>query len=234
MQNYPKIKLPFLGTNMAVLTLEENVASLITTTLNIFENNPVTMSQVTAIMADSPVTSLSVFELEQVRRFHQGATALTELIRQDLFDLSIGTTCFIHNIVGQEEALKWGEMRDLQVHIGRLKYKPPMAFELPILSREVFFNLQQINDPILRACMTFLDLSKTQFFFDCNKRTALLMMTGELLKHGYPPLFFLSENTQEFVDSLIGYYEQSDETQMLNLFSKTATKLCQTLYSKAN
>lgn len=51
------------------------------------------------------------------------------------------------------------------------------------------------------------------------------MMVGEFVKNDYPPLYFLLENRQDFIQGLVDYYEKKEPQKILKLLSKTAIVL---------
>ncbi len=117
-------------------------------------------------------------------------------------------------------------VRNRQVHIHGVSHVPPTADELPSLAEKGFsFLREQRENPIERATATFLFMSRTQFFFDCNKRTASLMMNGVLLSAGYYPVTVLRETTEEFHEKLRAFYGSGDATGMFRYFSGVCSKL---------
>ena len=56
----------------------------------------------------------------------------------------------------------------------------------------------------------FLDIAKTQFFGDGNKRTGQLMMNGILIGEGYCPVVLNFRENKERRDKLIHFYETDD------------------------
>lgn len=176
-------------------------------------------------MAGHDIADLDPFAVDQIRRFQAGIKNLVSIIQDYEFDLSINTAMRLHKIVGHNEALEWGVLRKHQVHIGRSHYIPPKPFELPLIAGDLASYLDKIKDVTLRASMTFLRFAKTQFFYDCNKRTAMLMMIGELVRHGYPPLCFLFENRDQVVSGILKYYEEDNPFEVIKLFTQTSAKL---------
>jgi len=110
------------------------------------------------------------------------------MIESDTFMVDKNTICKLHFEVSKEEALSWGEFRDANVNIGGAEYLPPKFEILQDIFLKGIKELQNINDPILKAITYFLFGARMQFFFNGNKRTSRLVMNGILLSSGYPLL----------------------------------------------
>lgn len=124
----------------------------------------------------------------------------------------------LHNLVAHKEALTWGIFRSGQVSISGTDYLPPKAVELAAL----WDNLaQEINTKLLSSSITTIELYRTavllfakmariQFFFDGNKRTARMMMSGVLLVHDLPMINVPAKRKLEFNQIMIQYYDHED------------------------
>ena len=202
------------------------MAGIVWNSLGVFENNPSTLPQTETILQGQSVGGISIAQLSQVKQFGEGSAQIVDAVKNKKFQLTIEVAKQIHSKVGKEEVLEWGMLRDRQVHISAVSYVPPAANELPALAENGFsFLREQITDPIEQAIATFLFMSRTQFFFDCNKRTASLMMNGVLLSKGYYPITVLRETTEEFNAKLREFYNSGDATEMLRYFADTCAKL---------
>ena len=54
-------------------------------------------------------------------------------------------------------------------------------------------------------------MARNQFFGDGNKRTALLMMNGNLIQNGLCPITIAKSHEVEYRTALIGYYESPEQ-----------------------
>ncbi|MDL2313506.1 Fic family protein [Desulfovibrio sp. OttesenSCG-928-C14] len=211
---------------LALFIFQKNMAEIVWNSLGVFENNPSTLPQTETILQGQAVGGISVAQLFQVKRFGEGAELLISAIKNKEFSLDIDFATRLHALVGKEEALEWGVLRSQQVHIHGVSHVPPAAAELPALAEKGFaFLREQIANPIERAIATFLFMSRTQFFFDCNKRTASLMMNGTLLSEGFYPITVLRETTEEFNEIIRAFYNSGAATEMFRYFSRTCVAL---------
>jgi Fic family protein len=221
-ESFPAIDVPAMDIETALFVLQRNSQVFVWNTLATFENNPVTLAQTETIMAGQSVSGLRLAELDQVRRYATGLARLVDMIKKGEFALDQRTACAIHGIVGREEALAWGVFRKHQVHINSVSYVPPAASELAVLATEGFAALSDIPDGGQRAVAAFLWLSRTQFFYDCNKRTATLMMVGELVSNGLAPLFVRAQDQELFNTRMREFYDTGDALRMFGFFADTA------------
>ena len=213
---------------VAFFMFQKNIAGIVWNSLGVFENNPSTLPQTETILQGQSVGGISLDQLSQVKRFGEGATHLIAALKKNVFVLDIEFAKRLHALVGKEEALEWGVLRSRQVHIQGVSHTPPSAGELPTLAEKGFaFLREQITNPIERAIAAFLFISRTQFFFDCNKRTASLMMNGILLSEGFYPITVLRETTEKFNETIRAFYNSGDATEMFRYFCRT----CVTLYA---
>ncbi|MDL2269204.1 Fic family protein [Desulfosarcina sp. OttesenSCG-928-A07] len=211
---------------LALFIFKKNMAGIVWNALGVFENNPSTLPQTETILQGRAVGGISIDELSQVKRFGDGTRRLIASVKNGDFRLDIDFAKALHAIIGKEEALEWGVLRNRQIHIHGVSHIPPVASELPAISENGFsFLRKHINSPIERAIATFLFMSRTQFFCDCNKRTASLMMNGVLLSAGYYPITVLKETTEEFNEKLRAFYNSGDGTEMFGYFKAVCEKL---------
>lgn len=66
-----------------------------------------------------------------------------------------------------------------------------------------------------RAIAYFCAATRRQFYIDGNKRTAKLMMTGHLLRHGYDAISISARRQLEFNQLLAPMFDDGDATRMM-------------------
>lgn len=91
------------------------------------------------------------------------------------------------------------------------------------LLREHFTNLagylETVSDPRRRALIYFASATRRQFYFDGNKRTARLMMAGELMSCGYDIVSVPYSRKLEFNNALDVLFDRDDATEILRFLS---------------
>jgi len=167
------------------------------------------------------VSGLSVDDLLQVKNYGDGAKELIQLLRERRFELDGETACALHRFVGYRDALEWGVFRNLNVGIEGEEYTPPDHKKLKDIGDAGFRYLrEEVADPKERAVALFLFMSRTQFFFDANKRTASLMMNGCLMQNGFWPITVLNRDSEEFHEKLGRFYNSGNADEMMSFFAR--------------
>lgn len=139
---------------------------------------------------------------------------LFKKVETDNFELSADFAKTLHKIAGKEEALAWGDFRDGGVTISGTDYLPPDAAYLPSLFDQMVSEAQEIVDHYDRAIFIFLEMAKTQFFYDVNKRMGRFMMNGDLLSNGLPVINVPAKRQLEFNELMLDFYNSNDQTPM--------------------
>ncbi|MGH3294352.1 MAG: hypothetical protein ACRDP7_21355, partial [Trebonia sp.] len=91
------------------------------------------------------------------------------------------------------------------------------------LLREHFTNLvdylKTVGDARRRALVYFASATRRQFYFDGNKRTARLMMVGELMSSGYDLVSVPYSRKLEFNNALDILFDRDDATELLRFLT---------------
>lgn len=225
--NQQDFQIPYIGDmKKASFIFKKNLASITWNCMSSLEKNPTTLPQTQTILKGQSVGGVSIFDLMQVKNYGDGAKELLRLLENKQFRLDLKTACAIHQFVGKEDALEWGCVRNMSVSIGGVEYCPPPAHQLEEIATTGFSYLEnEIKDPRERAVATFLFMSRNQFFFDANKRTASLMMNGVLMQNGYWPIMILNQDSEKFHELLGEFYETGDANGMMKFFSSSVKKM---------
>ena len=214
-------EIPYLGNRVdATKVLHTNLAQIVWNSLRTLENNPTSLPQTRTILQGQSVGDLSIFDLLQVKNYGDATRHLINLVYAGEFQLDIQTACRIHAKAAQKEALEWGCLRNGKVSIENVEFVPPPADRLPDLAKQGFAYLARtVRNPKERAVAVFLFMSRSQFFWDANKRTASLMMNGCLMDSGYAPITVLNQNSALFHKELQDFYETGDANGMVRFFA---------------
>ncbi|MDA3903791.1 MAG: Fic family protein [Desulfuromusa sp.] len=170
------------------------------------EGNAMTYPEVATLLEGITVGGHKLSDEQQILNQNRSVELLFELITSKHFSLDKKTLCTLHAQVAREEALSWGQFRDGNVNIGGTEYRPPSPAKLDDIFNRGVATISAINHPIIAALTYFLFGSRTQFFFDGNKRVSRLVMNGMLLSHGYPVLNIKVKDRLEFNQQMIMFY----------------------------
>ncbi len=183
------------------------------------ENNPFTFAEVKTLMEGVTVGGHRLSDANQVLN---QAASWRELLRQveaGEFTLDAANFMRLHALVAREEALRWGVFRDDRVSVAGTDYQPPDHAGLDAVFRRGLRALCSIADVHERSIATFLFGALNQFFFDGNKRTARLMMNGQLLQAGYDAITIPARRKEAFNRTMIGFYDSRDGTAMFQFLA---------------
>lgn len=84
----------------------------------------------------------------------------------------------------------------------------------------MFSVARTIEDPFECACYVHCNLAYLQYFTDGNKRTSRLMQTAVLVNRGLTPVYMTATMVEEYLFSIVDYYELGDQRPYAELFLK--------------
>lgn len=148
--------------------------------------------------------------------------------------LEIEVTPFVirnlHQLLAQDlltNASACGKVRQIEVGISRSAYTPlnnPQRLEeyLVLILRKA----QQISDPFEQSFFLLMHLSYLQAFEDVNKRTARLTCNIPFIKMNLCPLSFVDVTKEDYVNSLLYFYETGDTQPAADVFHLAYLSSC--------
>jgi len=129
----------------------------------------------------------------------------------------------LHAILMQDllaDPASLGHIRQKMVNISGTTYHPS---QVPALLAQMFgLILQkaaQIKNPVEAAFFLWVNLAYLQPFEDGNKRTSRLAANVPLMLYNCAPLSFLDMSVQDYVDAMLGVYEERNVAMAVDLFS---------------
>ena len=139
-------------------------------------------------------------------------------VKSGKFKLSKEYVCSLHQIAGFEEALEHGQFRSGQVTISGTD-SPPPANELDRLFLTLVESSSAIGNVYERAIHLFLEMARSQFFYDVNKHMGHFMMNGTLLMNGFPVINISAKKQLEFNQLMLAYYGSHNEKSMFEFLT---------------
>lgn len=188
-------------------------------TLQTLERIPCTYAQTRSILDGNSVPGLSTSQLRTIENYANACEYISYLVKNNNFIFNKKTLCEIHSIVAKDEVKYLGEFRNNQVLIEQSSYMPPKPEFLDKIFKEGTDFLEQITSIEEKAVCTFLFLSRSQFFADCNKRTANLVMNSILMKEGFHPI---SIEGYDFNEKVAKFYEIAKADEIISLINDIA------------
>lgn len=199
--------------NKALFDAKRLIAQIVTDVVNLEDVNftvPEVQTLLDGITVGGHRLQDELITLNQIKAWQ----FLFASIEQGYFVVSKDYLLRLHGLVANQEALSWGEFRTGQVSISGTDYLPPKASQLnqlwEELEQEINAKLKANQAVIIEiyrmVVLLFAKMARTQFFFDGNKRTARMMMSGILLAHGLPMINVPAKRKLEFNQVMIDYY----------------------------
>jgi Fic family protein len=140
------------------------------------------------------------------------------------FVLSKVYVCTLHAIAADSEALAWGQFRSGGVTIAGTQYLPPAAASLDDCWIKLLQAQSAITDIYDRAIYFFLQMARSQFFYDVNKRMGRFMMNGILLQAGYPAINLPASRKEEFNNLMLDFYDSNEVAPMTEFMKSCLDK----------
>ena len=184
------------------------------------EDNPFTFPEVKTLLEGITVGGHKVSDANQVLNQAASWQELLRRVEAGAFEFDISNFRALHALVAKEEALTWGVFRDDRVNIAGTEYVPPQHTELNAIferGREILLSIPDLHE---RAVATYLFGALNQFFYDGNKRTARLMMNGQLLSAGHDAISIPVRRKEEFNREMIRFYDSRDGSNMFRLLAE--------------
>lgn len=199
------------------------------------EGNTITLPEVQTLLDGVTIGGHRIEEVEQVRALGEGYELLMHLVSSSTFRLNKETTDRLHTILARSEALESGAFRGeghvtgggaVRLSSGGVVEGVPQE-ELPrrwALLMDFLHDASQVSDPRLRALIYNAAATRAQFYFDGNKRTARLMMVGELMSHGFDAVHVPFSRRLEFNVALDELFRTDDATALMRFTASCAAR----------
>jgi len=183
------------------------------------EGLPFTMPEVQTYLQGVTVGGHKVSDVEKLKQQKLGWELLIEMVKDETFALTKDTACAVQKEINQNEAIDPGGFRTGQKALPGTGYKPPQAGDLDELNN-MLDDMLKLKDVREQAYRLHLDFARSQFFWDGNKRTGLLMLNGHLMSNGYSPLSIPAKRLTEYNAGMIRFYESGEYDEMMTFLKE--------------
>jgi Fic family protein len=189
------------------------------------EGNTFTLPEVRTLLDGVTVGGKSLAEQQQILDLSEAFNLLHHLVSTGEFSLDKATSDRLHRPVARNEALEAGAFRgEGQVSGDGGGVRLMSGGSVPFDPAEDLFDdhadllsaLKHIDDPVEKALAYFCSATRSQFYFDGNKRTARLMASGALMSAGYPALNIPNARRLEFNLALDTLFTTDDASQLMD------------------
>jgi Fic family protein len=195
------------------------------------EGNNFTLPEVKTLLEGVTVGGKKLEDEQQIIALSEAHNRLDEMVGTGQFSLSKDLSDQLHGLVARHEAIESGSFRGEGIVQGGGTVQLASGGVVPgtehgaggVLLQEHFANLvdylSTLGDVRHRALVYFASATRRQFYFDGNKRTARLMMTGELMSSGYDLVSVPYSRRLEFNNALDVLFDRDDATELLRFLS---------------
>ena len=146
-------------------------------------------------------------------------------------ELNPFTILNLHNLLSQDllpNPESCGDVRKIEVSIGRSTYKP---LNNPHLIKEalelLLLKARKIDDPFEQSFFVLAHMSYLQAFEDVNKRTARLTSNIPFIKQNLCPLSFTDISRNDYSAAVLLVYETNNTAPMVELFCYAYLRSCE-------
>ncbi len=190
----------------ALFYAKRDIAQIVTDVVNLEDIN-YTVPEVQTLLDGITVGGHIIQdELITINQIHSWKF-LFRTLENNNFKLVKEFVCQLHNLVAREEALTWGEFRTGEVTISGTSYEPPKHELLNEKWKKLLILAENFEGIYEKSIFIFAEMARDQYFYDGNKRTARMIMSGILLESGYPMINVSAKRKTEFNKVMIDYYD---------------------------
>lgn len=217
-----------LGVERALFRLRKQLPELVWNAAAL-EGNTFTMPEVRTLLDGVTVGGKSLAEHTQILNLSEAFNELHALVAAAEFSVGEAVSNRLHGIVAVDESLDAGMLRgqgSVQgdsggvrlMNGGFVEFDP--AADLPAEYAALLDSLAAFPDPREAALAYFCSATRSQFYFDGNKRTARLVASGLLMQAGFTALNIPHARRLEFNMALDELFSFDDATQLMGFLAE--------------
>ncbi len=217
------------GVEWARARMQKRLPQLIWSTAAL-EGNTFTLPEVQTLLDGVTVDGKRLEEQQQVLALQETFNFLDGLISTNSFRLNEHTSNEFHARVARHEAIESGHFRGLGSVTGggtvRLSTGGTVeglpTDQIPQRFEGIVDIVKNLEDPRLGALVYFAAATRSQFYFDGNKRTARMMASGILLENGYDAINIPFERRLEYNKCLDVLFTTNNATPIMAFVASCA------------
>lgn len=195
------------------------------------EGNTFTLPQVQTLLDGVTVGGKRIEEAEQILALSEGMDLMIAAVSDGTFSLSKEMSDSVHAVVAKHEAIEFGHFRgegqvtgggNVLLASGGAVDGDPAGEGGATLQADyanLIASLGALADPRARALVYFASATRNQFYFDGNKRTARIMMTGALITSGFEPVNIPYARQEGFNVALDELFRTNDGTRLIDFLT---------------
>lgn len=170
------------------------------------ENRAVTFPQTRTILDGVNVPGAQLDDIQAILNMRDAWRFLLDTMDEPV---TLEYLCKLNEYIARNEALVWGKLRTGQVGISGTDYLPPIPEEAA--SRAALAGILHADMTATeKALNAFAWGTRSQLFWDGNKRTSLTLANKILLQAGAGMLTVQEKNMEQFNEKLLTFYNTGD------------------------
>lgn len=169
------------------------------------ENRAVTFPQTKTILNGVNVPNVRIDDIQAILNMRDAWRFLLETIDEHL---TLDYVCKLNEFIARNEVLEWGKLRTGSVTISGTDYLPPIP-DFDKAARELEKILSE-GTSTEQALNVFAWGTRSQLFWDGNKRTSMTIANKILISAGAGMLTVTDKHMEEFNTLLLNFYNSAD------------------------
>lgn len=182
------------------------------------ENRAVTFPQTKTILEGVNVPDVRLDDIQAILNMRDAWRFLLKSINEDV---TLNYMCSLNSYIARNEALEWGKLRTGSVGISGTDYVPPVPDH-----EKARIDLERIMLSESSATEKALDVfawgTRSQLFWDGNKRTSLTLANKLLIEAGAGILTIADKYMEDFNKILLDYYNSGDSSELKKFLYENA------------
>lgn len=177
------------------------------------ENRAITFPQTRTILSGVNVPNVQLDDIQAVLNMRDAWKYLLSSLDEPV---SLAYMCKLNEYIARNEALEWGKLRTGKVSISGTEYIPPVPTQ-EAAEREFEAIISADASATEKALNLFAWGTRSQLFWDGNKRTSMTIANRVLIDAGAGMLTISDRHMEQFNILLVEYYN-TGEAEALKQF----------------
>lgn len=177
------------------------------------ENRAITFPQTRTILSGVNVPNVQLDDIQAVLNMRDAWKYLLSSLNEPV---SLAYMCKLNEYIARNEALEWGKLRTGKVSISGTEYIPPVPTQ-EAAEREFEAIMSADASATEKALNLFAWGTRSQLFWDGNKRTSMTIANRVLIDAGAGMLTISDRHMEQFNILLVEYYN-TGEAEALKQF----------------
>lgn len=170
------------------------------------ENRAITFPQTRTILSGVNVPNVQLDDIQAVLNMRDAWKYLLSSLNEPV---SLAYMCKLNEYIARNEALEWGKLRTGKVSISGTEYIPPVPTQ-EAAEREFEAIMTADTSATEKALNLFAWGTRSQLFWDGNKRTSMTIANRVLIDAGAGMLTISDRHMEQFNILLVEYYNTGE------------------------